>query len=93
MYFSRIRISPDARVSPTFTMNLCNDAYGAHKLVWRAFPSEPGTARDFLFRRESETEQLGRVGAHSSSPVFYVVSKRPPTDDDPIVKRSNLHGF
>lgn len=66
-------------------MTLGKDAYAAHKLVWRAFPSKPGTMRDFLFRRESENEQLGRLGMRSSTPVFYVVSKRPPVAVDPML--------
>ena len=77
MYFSRLRIDPFALTAP-------NNAYAAHQLMWRAFPSKPGTERDFVFRQEIATG-LGSVGAFGRhTPVFYVVSKRPPKVDEQL---------
>lgn len=42
-------------------------AYAEHQWLWRFFPADRGTQRDFLFRRR-DTE---------SGPKFYVVSHRP----------------
>ena len=71
MYFSKLRIDSLVLASP-------NDAYAAHQLVWRAFPSEPNTPRDFVFRQEVSTglDSVGDFGRRT--PVFYVVSKRRP---------------
>lgn len=48
-------------------------AYADHQWLWRLFPAEPGTPRDFLFHRR-EVHGL---------PRFYVVSKRPPQAPEP----------
>lgn len=41
--------------------------YAEHQWLWRFFPAEPGSPRDFLFRRRDD----------DAAPKFYVVSKRP----------------
>ena len=43
--------------------------YADHQWLWRWFPAEAGTTRDFLFRRHEAAE---------GPPRFYVVSQRPP---------------
>lgn len=43
--------------------------YADHQWLWRWFPAEAGTARDFLFRRQEHGE---------GPPRFYVVSERAP---------------
>lgn len=41
--------------------------YAEHQWLWRFFPAEPGSPRDFLFRRSDK----------DGAPRFYVVSQRP----------------
>lgn len=71
MFFSKLQIDP-------LVLAKAHNAYAAHQLVWRAFPSAPGTPRDFVFRQEVPT-----VGATFGrrALVFYVVSKRRPNVD------------
>jgi CRISPR system Cascade subunit CasE len=43
------------------------DPYRDHQWLWRFFPAQEGSSRDFLFRREDS----------SSLPRFYAISERP----------------
>ena len=73
MFFSKLQIDP-------LVLAKAHNAYAAHQLVWRAFPSAPGTPRDFVFRQEVSTVSAsGNFGRRI--PVFYVVSKRRPNVD------------
>ena len=74
MFFSKLQFDPIVLAKASKAHN----AYAAHQLVWRAFPSAPGTPRDFVFRQE-----VSNVGATFGrrTLVFYVVSKRRPNVD------------
>lgn len=45
--------------------------YGEHQCLWRFFPSDEGTPRDHIFRRDDRGD----------APRFYVVSQRAPVQD------------
>lgn len=82
MYFSKLQFDPIvlAKASKASQANKAHNAYAAHQLVWRAFPSAPGTPRDFVFRQEvSAVGAMGNFGRRTL--VFYVVSKRCPNVD------------
>ena len=66
MYFSLIRPS-DGQERDAAHQRL-EGPYADHQWLWKWFPAEPGSARDFLYR---QYESEGGVR-------FYVVSKRPP---------------
>ena len=74
MFFSKLQFDPLVLAKASKAHN----AYAAHQLVWRAFPSAPDTPRDFVFRQE-----VSDVGATFGrrALVFYVVSKRRPNVD------------
>lgn len=67
MYLSEIK-PQDGRAREAMLALQAGGLYGDHQWLWHWFPSPPGTARDFLFRR------YGAAGV----PRFYVVSQRPP---------------
>jgi CRISPR system Cascade subunit CasE len=48
------------------------DAYADHQWVWKLFPADQGTPREFLFRRADR----------DGLPLYYVVSKRAPQTAD-----------
>lgn len=66
MYFSLITAADGQALSAAHER--ADGPYADHQWLWRWFPAEAGTARDFLFRRQ-EAE---------GPPRFYVVSQRPP---------------
>ncbi|MCO6428717.1 type I-E CRISPR-associated protein Cas6/Cse3/CasE [Nitrosomonas communis] len=67
MYFSLITPMPGAEREAA--MQWAKNPYDDHQWLWRFLAAEPGTARDFLFRRR---DGEGRM------PGFYVVSARKP---------------
>lgn len=67
MYFSLITPTPGAEREAA--MQWAKNSYGDHQWLWRFFAAEPGSARDFLFRRRD---------GEGSMPGFYVVSVRKP---------------
>ena len=66
MYFSLI--SPADGHEREAVQQRLDGGYADHQWLWRWFPAERGTPRDFLFRRHEG----------SGLPRFYVVSHRPP---------------
>ena len=79
MFFSKLSIDPLV-LAKASKANKAHNAYAAHQLVWRAFPSAPGTPRDFVFRQE--VPSAGNIGNFGRRiPIFYVVSKRRPNVD------------
>ncbi len=68
MYFSLMTPDPN-RVRDAIHERL-DGPYADHQWLWRWFPAEPGTPRDFLFRRHE----------HEGQARYYVVSHRPPTE-------------
>ncbi len=74
MYFSRIRLRTDADTG-SLARQLCNsDSYKEHQMLWRLFGNDPDANRDFIFRRDDL----------NGWPLFYLVSKRVPEDQDNI---------
>ena len=67
MYFSLITPAPGAEREAA--MQWAKSPYGDHQWLWRFLAAEPGTPRDFLFRRRD---------GENSMPGFYVVSARKP---------------
>ncbi|MCH2240961.1 MAG: type I-E CRISPR-associated protein Cas6/Cse3/CasE [Aquabacterium sp.] len=71
MYFSLILPEPgQERVAARAHLT---DPYAEHQWLWRWFPAEAGTARDFIYRRR-EADGI---------PRYYVVSKRHPAQPQP----------
>lgn len=71
-FFTRIRLDehhPRAREAVARLLDA--DPRSDHELLWQFFPSPPGTARDFIFRRVD-------AAAAFRLPFFYVVSCREP---------------
>jgi CRISPR system Cascade subunit CasE len=67
MYFSLI--TPTSGAEREAAMQWAKSPYGDHQWLWRFLAAEPGTARDFLFRRRDGENNI---------PGFYVVSVRKP---------------
>lgn len=67
MYFSLI--TPSAGAEREAAMQWAKGPYGDHQWLWLFFKAEPGTERDFLFRRRDGEGHM---------PGFYVVSARKP---------------
>lgn len=67
MYFSLITPAPGAEREAA--IQWAKSPYGDHQWLWRFLAAEPGTPRDFLFRRRD---------GENNMPGFYVVSKRKP---------------
>lgn len=65
MYFSLIEPMPGHERSAAHEW--AGGPYAEHQWLWRFFPAEPGSPRDFLFRRRDA----------ATGPKFYVVSQRP----------------
>ena len=93
MYFSLITPTPGAEREAA--MQWAQSPYGDHQWLWRFLAAEPGTARDFLFRRRD---------GEGSMPGFYVVSARMPQsfsdawqvqsrDYDPQLQEGQRLGF
>lgn len=67
MYFSLITAADGQALAATHER--VDGPYADHQWLWRWFPAEAGTVRDFLFRRQESGE---------GPPRFYVVSERAP---------------
>lgn len=78
MYFSRVRIKPEAYMNYKILKVFQGNMYSIHQLIWQLFSNQPATKRDFLFRQEYEYEQLETPGGPKGIPIFYVVSERKP---------------
>lgn len=69
MHFSLI--SPQPGHEHEAAHQMLQGPYREHQWLWRLFPAEPGTPRDFLFKRSD-------VGG---LPRYHVVSARPPVQE------------
>lgn len=69
MYFSRVRLKPDASDRRPF-WRLIQNSYEVHTLIWDLFGDDPDQERDFLFRIEY----------NENLPSFIVVSNREPVN-------------
>lgn len=71
MYFSMITPAPGREREAMHQRSV--GPYADHQWLWRWFPAEAGTPRDFLFRRHESRDGL---------PRYYTVSRRPPVPLD-----------
>ena len=67
MFFSRIRIKPNATTSPEF-WKIATGPYQVHSMVWDLYADSEKRSRDFLYR----------VDNVRGKPVIYSVSQRKP---------------
>ncbi len=72
MYFSRIELQREGVDSGKLARMLCADSYRYHQHIWRIFSGFSKEQRKFLYRREEV----------AGWPRFYVVSQRPPNNQD-----------
>ncbi len=93
MHFSLITPTPGAEFEAA--LQWAKSPYDDHQWLWRFLAADPGTARDFLFRRRD---------GEGSMPGFYVVSARKPQsfsdawqvqsrDYDPQLQEGQRLGF
>ena len=82
MYFSQVRIRPNIQHSPQLSRLIQGNTYGIHQLLWKLFPDQ--NDRSFLYREEIAKEQLGIKSGVKGEPIFYLVSKEQPADDNPL---------
>ena len=76
MYLSRVRVATEGLDRRKLLSLLHGDAYSNHQLLWRLFSDD--SRRSFLFRQETETEQV-RLGVEPRGlPLFYVLSESRP---------------
>lgn len=71
MFFSKIELRRDSNTVIKVARSLTRDGYRLHQALWRLFKGEQ-QQRDFLYRRLES----------ASWPCFYIVSARPPVDDE-----------
>ncbi len=81
MYFSRIRLRPEFIRSSQLNRVLQDNVYGIHRLLHDLFDDQQ---RNFIFREEIARQQLGYAKNVKGEPVYYLVSKAPPKDDNPL---------
>lgn len=82
MYFSRIKIRPEIFKSTQLAKILCDSSYNIHRLLWDLFSSEE--QRNFLYREEIASEQLGTQAGVRREPNYYVVSSTKPFSENPF---------
>lgn len=70
MFFSRVQIKLCEDSLRYLNGLAMGDSYATHQLLWNLFPDDPDAKRDFLYRAEHK----------EGWPVYYVLSKREPTD-------------
>lgn len=78
MYLSRVRVATEGLDRRALLNLLSGNAYTNHQLLWRLF--EDHAERQFLFRQEIETEQVGAEQDPRGLPLFYVLSQSMPTN-------------
>lgn len=76
MYLSRVRVDLNGLSREALFDVMQGAAYGAHQLLWQAFPGHDG-ARPFLFRQEME-EDTEQGKPPKGLPLFYVLSDQEP---------------
>jgi len=72
MYFSRVELRHDMSTASLIGQLMSGNTYAAHQMLWKLFPDDPATKRDFLFRQEVKERW----------PIFYLVSRRKPQMTD-----------
>ncbi len=76
MYMSRVRVATEGLDRNKLVAVLGGDAYSNHQLLWRLFTDDP--QRSFLFRQETEQDQLTAGQNPRGLPLFYVLSNEMP---------------
>jgi len=76
MYLSRVQVATEGLDRGALLNLLAGDAYSNHQLLWKMFQSAQD--RPFLFRQETEREQLSLTDTTRSLPLFYVLSSQIP---------------
>ncbi len=82
MYFSRIRIKPEIFKSTQLAQVLSDNSYNMHRLLWDLFSDEK--QRNFLYRKEIASEQLGIQAGVRGEPIYYLVSSTSPSSENPF---------
>ncbi|WP_444937278.1 type I-E CRISPR-associated protein Cas6/Cse3/CasE [Microbulbifer sp. JMSA004] len=77
MYLSRVQLSPSLAEQKQLARLLSENSYGIHQILWDLFEGD----ERFLFREESSREQLL---SKRNLPVYYLLSKVRPAQDNPI---------
>ena len=72
MYFSKIQINKGVMNPFQLSSLLRCGVYGEHKLIWKFFPDNKNSERDFLFRRFGAGEKI----------VYYLLSGRRPLNEN-----------
>ncbi len=75
MFFTKVSVNSGLAVFEYLDEHGSNGLYSDHQLLWQIFPDKPDAKRDFLFRKETK-----------SNNVYYVVSKRKPVNSIPMLK-------
>ncbi len=83
MYFSQVRIRPNIQHSPQLSRLIQGNTYSIHQLLWDIFPEQK--ERSFLYREEIAKEQIGIKSGVKGEPIYYLVSKEQPADDNPLL--------
>jgi CRISPR system Cascade subunit CasE len=88
MYLSRLSLRADIARTQLSLLLKDRQGYGLHRLFWDLFGDGNGGGdkqqRDFLFREEIAGEQLANPGKRKATPVYYVLSKKPPLSESPL---------
>lgn len=82
MYFSRIRIRPEIFKSTQLAKLLSDSSYNIHRLLWDLFSDEK--QRNFIYREEIASEQLGTQSGVRGEPIYYIVSSTRPSSENPF---------
>jgi CRISPR system Cascade subunit CasE len=78
MYLSRVRVATEGLDRSALLALMAGDAYGNHQLLWQLFTDQQ--ERNFLFRQETESEQMLSTSEVRGLPLFYVLSDVPPAN-------------
>ncbi len=76
MNISRVRVATEGLDRMSLVSLLSGDVYANHQLLWRLFGD--ADQRSFLFRQETELDQLSPDQAPRGLPLFYVLSEQIP---------------
>ncbi len=82
MYFSRIRIRPEIFKNTQLANVLSDSPDNMHRLLWDLFSDEK--QRNFLYREEIASEQLGIQAGVRGEPIYYFVSSTRPSSENPF---------
>ena len=84
MYFSRVRFQPEIHTRTQLIKIITHKPYELHRLLWDLFPAD--NSRQFLYREEVAREQLGIRSEVKGESIYYIISRNPPNQDNPLFK-------